>query len=1113
MTGNVSNYNLLIQKLDQFIRKFYLNQIIRGSLYTAALLIGLFITFNLLESQFYFDTGVRKVLFFGFIAISITSVGYWIALPLLKYFKLGNQIDHEQAASIIGDHFSTVKDKLLNILQLQKQNEETSDASKQLITASINQKTESIKLVPFKAAIDLSKNRQYLKYALPPAMLLLVMLLAAPSLITDSTHRIINNNLEFEKAAPFRFNIDNDNLDAIQYEDYTLETTIEGSAFPDEVFIDVENFQYRMKKLANNQYSYTFKNVQKNVPFQIFAGNIRSINHELNVLLKPNLTSFDLFLDYPSYTNRKDERLNNIGDILIPQGTRISWNFESENTDKLSIQFGSDNKNIETERSAGNRFSFIKKIYQDDVYKVFTSNKLISTPDSVSYTINVTADQYPEITVESFEDSLEAGIIYFDGSASDDYGLVNLSVNYIITETDGNQKFQKETLVNPKFRETQYDHILDINLLELNPGEKLSYYFEVFDNDAVNGSKSSKTTVMEFEKPTVEEFEEQEESNEEDIKDKLEESIKESKKIREELKKMRENLLQKQEPDWEDKKEFEKLMDRQKKLDESLKQAKDKFEENLKNQDEFTERPEEIQEKQEKMQELFEEALDDETQELMQKIQELLEELNKEEMIQMMEDFEMSEEAMEKNNERLLELFKNLEMEKEIQDMVEKLEELAEEQEELSEETKNEEKSQEELSKEQEDINESFEDLQKKMDELQEKNKELERPKDMGEDAPEQMEEIKEDLEDSKEQLEKKQNNSASQKQKGASKKMKKMAEGMQSAMQSQGMEQMQEDIAALRQLLENLVTMSFDQENLINKLKRVTINTPSYVGSIQEQFKLKDDFQLIQDSLQELAKRVDQIESFITEKVVEVKSNLEKSIDQLEERQKHQAEDNQRHTMKNVNDLALMLSETMEQMQQQMSGMMSGSQMCNKPGGAGQSGQVPMDKISEGQQELNKDMKKMSEKGGKGRKESAKDFAEAAARQAALRRAMEELQQQKLEQGKGSQELQQIIDQMDKVEVDLVNKKLDSELLLRQEQILTRLLEAEEAERQREFDNKRKAEIGEEKLKELPPALQEYLKEREAETEMYKKVSPALRPYYKQLVDEYYKALKNNKS
>jgi hypothetical protein len=1106
MMNEKSNYDLLIGKLDQFTRKFYLNQIIRGLLYSVAILVAMFILFSVLEHYLYFEKNVRKLIFFGYIASALSVLGLFVFKPLLNYFQLGSRISHEKAAAIIGDHFVDVKDKLLNILQLKKQSE--SGKSHDLINASINQKSDEIKLVPFKSAIDLSKNKKYLRYALPPSLVLLVMLFAAPSLIKDSTHRIINNDKEFEKAAPFHFTIHNTDLDVVQYDNKMISVEVDGSVIPDEVFIDVDNFQYRMKQETGNTYSYTFKNVQKNTEFEFFSGAVRSKEHELNVLMKPKLTNFDLYLDYPSYTGRKDEKVDNIGDVLIPQGTQVTWNFDTENTDAIDVLFASQSERTAAERKSDMRYRLSKRIMKDEIYKVYYSNTLIPSPDSVTYALNVTTDKYPEISVKSFNDSLENNLIYFIGNASDDYGLTSVNFNYTVTKANGVQENKKETLRNPKSREEQFDYTFDINTLKLQPGERISYYFETYDNDAVNGSKSSKTSIMEFEKPSVEEFEEQEDANEEEIKDKLQKAAEESKKIQEELQKLREKMLQKQEPNWEDKKELEKLLERQKKLEEQLKEAKEKFDENLKNQDEFSERKEEILEKQEKLQELFEEAMDTETQELMEKIQELMEELNKEQMIEQMEQMEMNDESIEKDVERLEELFKTLELEKEMEDMIEKLDELAEEQEDLSEETAKDEKSKEELAKEQEKINEEFEKLQEKMEELEEKNEKLDKPKDLGEDNQEKMEDIQEDMEDSKEKLDQGEKKDASQKQKQASEKMKQMSQGMQSSMESGQMEQMQEDIAALRQLLENLVNLSFDQERLINSIRRSQINTPAYVGHIQQQFKLKDDFVMIQDSLQELAKRNDKIESFVTEKVVEVKANMSESLEQLEARQKDFANENQRHTMKNVNDLALMLAESMEQMQQQMSGMMSGSQMCDKPGGQS-SGKVPMDKISEGQEGLGKQMQKMADGQKNGKGNSAKDFAEAAAKQAALRKALESMQQEKMEQGKGDKQLQGIIDEMDKIEIDLVNKRLDAEMLKRHSDIVTRLLEAEKADREREKDNKRKANTGEEKPKELPIALQEYLKEKEAEVEMYKKVSPSLKPFYKQLVDEYYKALK----
>jgi hypothetical protein len=452
-------------------------------------------------------------------------------------------------------------------------------------------------------------------------------------------------------------------------------------------------------------------------------------------------------------------------------------------------------------------------------------------------------------------------------------------------------------------------------------------------------------------------------------------------------------------------------------------------------------------------------------------------------------------------------------MEKEMKETIEELEKLGEEQEKLGEENKEGEKGEEQVKEEQEKIEEKFEEIKEKIEELEKKNEELNPPKDLGENNEEKMDEIQEEIDDAQEKMEKSDSKGASESQKSAGEKMKKMAGSLQSSMESGDQEQQMEDIKAIRQLLENLVTVSFDQETLIEELDVTATTIPKYVDLVQEQFKLKDDFSIIEDSLRALALRNDKIESFVTEKVVEIKYNFRSSLEQLEARQVAPANSTQRRTMTNLNDLALMLSESMQEMQQSASGGMPGSQMCNKPGGkgGGKSGKVPMDKISEGQEGLSKQMKDMSGKSGKGGKPSAKDFAQAAAKQAALRKALQDLQKEKMEQGKGSGELQDIIDAMDKNEIDLVNKKLNNETLKRQADILTRLLEAEKSDRQREFDNKRKGETAKEKKKELPPALQDYLKKREAEIEMYKTISPSLKPYYRYLVDEYYKALKKS--
>ena len=286
----MDNYKLLVGKLDEFIRKYYLNQVIRGSLYSLALILVLFLGLNFLEHYFYFDSAVRKVLFFSFLGVSLGALTYWVGNPLVRYYHLGKVISHEQAAQIIGQHFSDVRDRLLNILQLRRQ-ADGGAAERELIMASINQKSESIKLVPFKNAIDLSSNRKYLKYVLPPFALLLLLLIMAPSLIRDSSYRLLHNNQEFERPAPFQFVLERQDLSVVQYDDFLLEVKIEGSELPAQVFIEVDNYQYRMSKVSSDRFSYKFSKVQKDTPFRFSATSVLSKPYTLEVLKKPSIAA------------------------------------------------------------------------------------------------------------------------------------------------------------------------------------------------------------------------------------------------------------------------------------------------------------------------------------------------------------------------------------------------------------------------------------------------------------------------------------------------------------------------------------------------------------------------------------------------------------------------------------------------------------------------------------------------------------------------------------------------------------------------------------------------------------------------------------------------------
>jgi hypothetical protein len=113
-----NNYSELLRKIDEFIRKFYLNKILRGSIYAAAILLALYLIVFLTLYYLNPTAGFKTFVFFSYLLIGVLLVGFLIVKPLLAMLKLGKHLTFDEASVIIGNHFSDIKDKLLNTLQL-----------------------------------------------------------------------------------------------------------------------------------------------------------------------------------------------------------------------------------------------------------------------------------------------------------------------------------------------------------------------------------------------------------------------------------------------------------------------------------------------------------------------------------------------------------------------------------------------------------------------------------------------------------------------------------------------------------------------------------------------------------------------------------------------------------------------------------------------------------------------------------------------------------------------------------------------------------------------------------------------------------------------------------
>lgn len=1102
-----NNYSLLIKKLDQFTRKYYINEILRGAIYFAALFLMSLLLVSTLEYFGNFGTTVRLVGFYAFVSMNAVAFLGWLLVPLTKLLRIGKVISHRQAAQIIGEHFTNVKDKLLNTLELQ----ESSLGSRDLIMASIEQKMLDLKPVPFSLAVNFATNKKYIKYALIPLLVVVLLLIQVPDVILKSSARLISYNKEFLPVAPFNFVLENEDLKILHHDDFEIKLRMEGDELPAIVRVNVDGNDYRMVRNTPTEFSYLLRNVDKSTDFSFLAAGFRSGTYDLEVLPRPFLKSFEVTLEYPGYIGKQDEVLENIGDLTLPEGTMVKWKFAAENSEQLLFNWNGS-KQI-GERTGANSFRYSRQVMSSGQYYVQSTNNHVPVNDSIGYGVQVIKDAHPTIKVTMEGDTTSLKSYFFSGELSDDYGISGLTFNYRYTQSEDKNKLQNDYQrinlgVNSKSIQSFFHH-WDLREAGYEAGDELEFFFEVWDNDGVNGRKSTKSRKLSIKAPDKSEIEDMVAETSTDIKDDLKETMKQAAEVQKELEDVQNRLMNKKRLSWEDKQAVSKLMEKQESLNERIESINKKYDEMLKQQDEFSKIDEKIRDKHQQLQKLFEQLMDEETKQMFEELQKLLEE-NAENLDENLDDIELSNEELEKELDAALEHFKQLELEQKMEETVEKLDDLADEQKKLAEETENGEKSKEELEQKQEELNKEFEELKEDLEQIEEMNEGLEKPNDL-DDTQEQQDDISENMKQSSEDIKKGKNKKASDKQEDAAEKMDEMKKQMEENMKSMEMESLDIDYDALRQIMENLIYLSFEQERLIEDLNKIQSYNPKYINMAREQRKLVDDAKMIEDSLTELSKRVMMISGFINKEVGQMNYHLEQTMEYMGERQIQEARKHQQYVMTHVNNLAVMLSEVMDQMQQQMSQQMSGKQNCQNPKKGkkpGQGNKKKLGNMRQMQEQLGKQLSEMKKKMEGGQRPLSKDLAKAAGQQEALRRELQKFQEMKEGQGEPSNELKEIQEMMDEMERDIVNQQITTETLMRQQEIINKLLESEKAEREEEWDNQRESTTAEQLISPSQKAFEEYKRERMKEIELLNSVPPQLNNYYKQKVQEYFEEI-----
>ena len=1096
MSNSNQAYLSLSNQLNQFIDKYYRLIALKGLLLVGIISVGIFFGVVVLERFFHFSSLGRSVLFFGSIAILFYALIVHFIIPLAKSLRWLTRMGFREAADLVNNQLPEVTDQLLNAIELENAGK---NSPSDLVYASVTQKANNVLHFNLMGSLSFKEHKKYLIGFFFVFGLAFLCSITFPSFVSAPFIRVVQFQKSFVPPNPFVFQINNNQpLVVLEDESFKINIKTIGKTDPQKLILYSKNQRFFAVKDSNFNFNYEFKHVQEPFFFQLKDGRGDLIEYGVKVLPKAKLLVENKVADYPSYTQLENDTFNDLSSLVLPLGTTLYWDIRLKNTSHCEVQFKDTSFSF---KRPNNSCLFYYQPTQSQDYKITISNELSPFLDSLKYRIDIQKDQYPTITFDEFSDSSNLDNKFFFGKINDDYGFSKLSFNY---SSDLNDDVKEVAIVFQPNNQSPFSFDFNFKSLKPSPGEKITYYFSVYDNDGFNGPKKTNSIQKVLIIPDKDEIKKEREELQLAQKNALDNLQTKITSFNEDLKNIKSNLLNKKKMDWQDKSNIENFLQKQQQIQLDLEKLQQQM--NKKLSFDLDEKNKEIIEKQELLSKMMDELMTDEMKKLYDELNELVNQMNKDKVLDKIEDIDLSQENLLKELDRTIEHFKRLEIEKKAEEISKELEELAKKQDSLQKQTKSKEMSSFEKTKEQEKIKSDFYDIKNEIFDLKEKNNELASPKDINTD--EEEESIKKAMDDALDQLSNNKEKKATESQKKSSDKMKDLAKKMNSLSQKSS-QQEQEDMATLRLLLEQLVTFSLQQEELLSDLKNTNPQDPKYISIGQEQRKLKDKISVIDDSLTALANRQIMISKKINSEVQLIKRNLSKSIKNLTERKKRDAGLHQQTVMMHTNELGLLLSEIMKQMQQNM----PGSGQCNKPGGKSKK---PGNSLPQNAEQMKKQidaMKKFMEgqKNGKKPGNQGSPFEQLgrmAAEQAAIKKQLREMAQEMNKDGSGKGNgLNKIIKEIEEIENQIINNELDLSSVMRQEEIKIKLLELEKATKEQEKDKKREAKEATELYKKSNSELyDDYLRIKKNEIELLKSIPPNLKPYYKNKVNEYFK-------
>ena len=354
------------------------------------------------------------------------------------------------------------------------------------------------------------------------------------------------------------------NLEIIKGDDATLQVHFAGDKPRRARIVRRANAEapYQIEELVVDRadsVTYTFPQVQQSFHYAIAVGDDRSPEYEVHVIDPPAVKRLRLHYQYPAYSLLPDRIEEEGGDIQGLPGTRVALEVTANKPLSKAALVLDDTLSLAAQLD-GATARVALQIERPGAYHIaLVDRKGATNRDPIRYAIQVREDQKPVVAITDpgrDSDLPESLKVLLKAEASDDFSVEEIALVYRVN----NSPEQRRALpINPQ-REVLVSHIWDLSAANLLPEDRIYYHLEALDNNQVAGPQKGQSRQYVLRFPSLYELYSEADQAQEEQLSSLEELAAEGQAHQEYIERVRRELLKSEELSWEQKKELESTL-------------------------------------------------------------------------------------------------------------------------------------------------------------------------------------------------------------------------------------------------------------------------------------------------------------------------------------------------------------------------------------------------------------------------------------------------------------------------------------------------------------------------------------------------------------------------